>query len=434
MRIAISGLLIVVSAIAAPRPAEETLAAAGRYLPVSAAAGAATVEDAGALRVVSRGDGWVLATADDALRPILGWGSGPWCWDSLPPQLVEQAGLWREEAVADDGLGGPWPAARAAAASPVEVGPLMAHKWSQGSPWNKYCPADPAGPGGHAYAGCVAVAFAQVLDYLAIPGKGDADCYRCADYGQICSEMLPDWQAAATVGWTDAAARGLLAAGVSVRMNYGPTFSTASTTNIIAAGGLNWCLDPALMQLWRRYYADEPWHDLLQGELDAGRPMVYRGSGSGGHAFNLDGYRVDDLGVWYHVNWGWGGSYNGWYSIDALSPGGRDFTGMQAAVLNFREAEPLLVYPTGDDAQWKPAVFYWRGENGHSWQLKVADNQALKDPVIDSGWITDPANDDWPMWVSWALEPGREYWWQVRYEQGEYGGRSELARFRTKVR
>ena len=54
-------------------------------------------------------------------------------------------------------------------------------------------------------------------------------------------------------------------------------------------------------------------------ELAHGRPVIMSGyHTSGGHAFVCDGYRTSDDK--FHFNWGWGGSYNGWYAMSALNP------------------------------------------------------------------------------------------------------------------
>lgn len=59
----------------------------------------------------------------------------------------------------------------------------------------------------------------------------------------------------------------------------------------------------------------------IYNELVAGRPVIIRGASAdntGGHFFIADGYRTKDNK--YHINWGWTGSYNGWYALSALSP------------------------------------------------------------------------------------------------------------------
>ncbi|MBQ5377748.1 MAG: C10 family peptidase, partial [Prevotella sp.] len=55
--------------------------------------------------------------------------------------------------------------------------------------------------------------------------------------------------------------------------------------------------------------------------LDAGRPLQYGGqdpNGDSGHAFVCDGYNSDD---YFHFNWGWAGSYNGYFSLNNLDTG-----------------------------------------------------------------------------------------------------------------
>jgi hypothetical protein len=60
-----------------------------------------------------------------------------------------------------------------------------------------------------------------------------------------------------------------------------------------------------------------------------GRPMVFSGFGTAGHAFNIDGFNKDH----FHVNWGWSGSYNGYYLLTALKPGTSDFSQGEGAVM-----------------------------------------------------------------------------------------------------
>ena len=56
------------------------------------------------------------------------------------------------------------------------------------------------------------------------------------------------------------------------------------------------------------------WHQMLRKELDAKRPILYTAStkSGGGHMFVIDGYTQEN---YYHVNWGWSGSSNGYYLL-----------------------------------------------------------------------------------------------------------------------
>ena len=60
------------------------------------------------------------------------------------------------------------------------------------------------------------------------------------------------------------------------------------------------------------------WEQTIMNELDNSRPVFYTGytPNGGGHAFVFDGY--NDEG-YFHVNWGYGGFYNGYFLVTALN-------------------------------------------------------------------------------------------------------------------
>ena len=65
-----------------------------------------------------------------------------------------------------------------------------------------------------------------------------------------------------------------------------------------------------------------------------------------GHGFVCDGYQDDSF---FHFNWGWGGSYDGYFNIDNLIVGGGDFTTMHEAVINGTPATNYPYYCSGTD-------------------------------------------------------------------------------------
>lgn len=72
-------------------------------------------------------------------------------------------------------------------------------------------------------------------------------------------------------------------------------------------------------------YSWEEWERIIHEELDNGRPVLYGSETETrvdafygkAHAFICDGY--DTYGR-YHINWGWGGMYNGFYVLSSLDP------------------------------------------------------------------------------------------------------------------
>ena len=110
--------------------------------------------------------------------------------------------------------------------------------------------------------------------------------------------------------------------GVSVDMNYNVSSqggSGAQTLDVVNALKTYFGYSASVAGKYRSNYSDSQWKNLLKGELDAGRPMQYAGTGSGGgHSFVCDGY---DNNEFFHFNWGWGGSSDGYFSVNALNPG-----------------------------------------------------------------------------------------------------------------
>jgi hypothetical protein len=64
---------------------------------------------------------------------------------------------------------------------------------------------------------------------------------------------------------------------------------------------------------WRIWHLSN-WKEMLEDEIDLERPLLYS-AGSiippEGHSWVIDGYNEDDQ---FHCNWGWYGSFNGFYS------------------------------------------------------------------------------------------------------------------------
>ena len=75
------------------------------------------------------------------------------------------------------------------------------------------------------------------------------------------------------------------------------------------------------------YNNQEPFLTALKNELQNGRPCLFSANdtgSAGGHHFICDGYNGD----LFHINWGWGGQYDGWFKITTmgsnLNPGESD--------------------------------------------------------------------------------------------------------------
>ena len=94
-------------------------------------------------------------------------------------------------------------------------------------------------------------------------------------------------------------------------------------------------------------YSTSNWNSLLQGDLNIAQPIQYAGQGpGGGHSWVCDGYQATD---YYHFNWGWSGSSNGYYYLTNLNPGGYTFNNSQEAVVHITpDAAQYPLFCTGN--------------------------------------------------------------------------------------
>jgi hypothetical protein len=215
-----------------------------------------------------------------------------------------------------------------------EVKPLLTSQWNQDKYYNALCPVDNAGTDydDHVPNGCVAVAMAQLMYYHRFPRRGNGNDYYTGTYGQQKADFgatTYNYEAMndIAIGYSDALARLIYHAGVSVRMDYAKDGSGAQSNDVLTALQNYFLYDPSMRMLERdttgNIVADSAWKDSIKSSLNAGLPVYYAAAStaSGGrdarHAFICDGYDQNDR---FHFNWGWGGSSNGYFSLTAMDP------------------------------------------------------------------------------------------------------------------
>jgi len=209
------------------------------------------------------------------------------------------------------------------------VGPLIQTKWSGGSPFNDMVPFQSDNIT-RSPAGCGAIAMAQIMKYHNYPvrGTGQSESYT-AQLGGITTvpsvnfnvnydwaNMLNSYTRAnpGTERQRNAVAMLLYHAGVASRMNYGNNQTGSSTGVVNIARGLvaNFGYDNSIEYKSREWYDKETWEEIIRSQLDAGLPVLYMNSI---HIYIVDGY--DNTGR-FHINWGSGGSRDGWFFLDRL--------------------------------------------------------------------------------------------------------------------
>ena len=111
---------------------------------------------------------------------------------------------------------------------------------------------------------------------------------------------------------------------------------TTDTQNIVDMFTLFGYNSSTCRVIQKSSYSESNWASTIQAEMAAGRPIVFMAvsSSAGGHAFNVDGY--DSASNKYHVNFGWSGDGNSWYSMNAFSYSGYTFNSGQQAVIGIQ--------------------------------------------------------------------------------------------------
>lgn len=195
----------------------------------------------------------------------------------------------------------------------TSIDPLVTTKWDQGSPYNALCPNQDK-------AGCVAIAMAQIMKFHKLPTRFD-------------------WNNMPNTGATYSTQFLIAEIGKAIGTNYGEESSSARISNAVEEFGAY------------GYNATKKDHipsEVVFEMANYKRPVFMCGDRNltKGHAWVCDGlirnsseyeYYVEYLyngsydnfgetlldlpggfgGISYttfHMNWGWGGSYDGWYT------------------------------------------------------------------------------------------------------------------------
>jgi len=256
------------------------------------------------------------------------------------------------------------------------VQPLISSKWNQSPYYNDKFPYFVIPEHSHkkAYVGCVAVVMGQLMNYYEHPQKGYGKRWY---YSESTDSLLSAWhdttdydyenmpdslcdQYGTLTAFADQVrdvSLFLYQCAVSVEMELLPDGSSSSYEDMMYALISHYDYGISMLQREKNDYTDTEWRTLIKQELDAGRPLPYRGQGTGGHAFLLDGYQTT-TSTYFHFNWGWGGSHDGWFLLSALNPAdGYDFTNLQAGIFNIQaNADDITRYAytsfEGFEAGW----------------------------------------------------------------------------------
>ena len=227
-----------------------------------------------------------------------------------------------------------------------DVQPLLKSKWGQDYPYSKQT---------QYVTGCVATAVAQVMYYHKWPAQGKGqesykvtfdNTVRSADFTKShydWDNMLPDYNRRnVTTKQEDAVALLMNDVGIATNMQY--TDRISGTQSYMAERALRNYFDYDAALVTRANEGVDNLIEIVKKELRNGFPLYISGDSrsGGGHAWVCDGFDKEDM---FHMNFGWNGQANGYYSLATLSvtSTGSEFNGAQ---LSFnKRIQVIAIHP-----------------------------------------------------------------------------------------
>lgn len=213
--------------------------------------------------------------------------------------------------------------------SRIDIPPLLTSHWHQASPYNDLSPVISDG-NIKTVAGCVAIAASQVVYYWrkdnppvllkdtpVYPyGSAPVTVSIPKDTPNNWELMLDTYDQTSSTESRAAVAQLVYAVGTGSYLDFGSsTGGQISVAKNAIYSQYRLLGDNAV----KANYTQTEWEQLLYNNLVKHYPLMYSGSTSSfdGHAIVLDGYEAaTNL---FHFNFGWGGSGDGYYTVDDVS-------------------------------------------------------------------------------------------------------------------
>lgn len=347
--------------------------------------------------VYLRPNGFVIASADDLVEPIIGFASagsydpsdrnplGALVSRDLPARVnaaraVERKmrsrggamGLTQQEAAirrSGEDAFGKWEKltseansssvlmTSAGSISDVRVSPLLLSQWSQttvcsNACYNYYTPKYGEGDSNNYPSGCVATAMAQYMRFWQYPttgvgtgcftiyvdGSAQTWCLRGGDdsggaYDWL--QMVLDPNCSTTLAQRQAIGALTYDAGVAVHMQYTSSNSGAYMSYVNTAMVNTFHYSNAIFGYNYEYNIGAGLNAMINPNLDWGNPVILGIDGSaGGHAIVADGYGYNVATLYHHLNLGWAGTSDAWYNLPNIDSSPYSFSVVDSAIYN----------------------------------------------------------------------------------------------------
>ncbi len=317
--------------------------------------------------------GFVMVPADDVILPVIGYSTeGTQSRYNIPENAQAFFDDYSREIIkvlnaniSNAATIGEWDKilAEQYTKSPLAVTPMCATTWDQMSPYNNLCPSGVP-------TGCVATGMAQIMKKWNYPTTGvGSHSYVHPTYGTLSANfgtttyawasMINSYAGTSTAAQKTAVATLMSHAGISVNMNYAAGGSGAYNTDVPGALINYFAYQPSAEAKNRSMFpSDATWDALIKAEMDQGRPCLLAGDNAGvagsGHEFVCDGYNSPVNH--FHINWGWSGSFNGYFYLTALNPSTDNFSSDRQATIRIRPLSGVVPIANFTASNTIPAI------------------------------------------------------------------------------
>ena len=286
--------------------------------------------------------------------------------------------------------------------------------WHQSAPYNDFCPLDISHGGSRSVAGCPAVAMAQIINYHNTTKDvefnddddyyhnyggnsywidNDHETYDFPSFPELNSYLVTlsyNYQNQIPPTDTDKAAL-TFACGVAATQVYGA--SGSGTFGVNQAYDAYQRFNCTTIEMFDEN--DPELYQRLSDNMKNAYPAhlaVVNPEWTMGHNVVVDGYNTDD---YYHINFGWGGPYNGWYLIPDEIPYG--LTVIEGVIVDILIEENQ----NNESGIFCDGTLNWNNiKPGET----VTGNFTIEN-IGDTGSELDWTIDERPEWGNWTFTP-----------------------------
>lgn len=334
------------------------------------------------------GKGFVIISADENSLPVIGYSDNSvWSVGSVPASAervlrepVKVPANVRRQVLA-----------HVSAESESKV--LETPSWSQEAPFNNNIP-------NRRLTGCVGVALAEILKYHDYPASRPSSLVSAGEHTQYSwsTMRMDNYRSGYTDEEANAVATLVADAAIGIGTDFGMSSSSAYEVKVPYALTSLFGYDAGVSYKKRQEMSREAWDQVIVDEIDNDRPVLYCGQDvSAGHAFVCDGYEMRGSTPYFHINWGWGGSANGFYATDALNP-------VVSKAHSYNELMTIVynIKPASDNRAWSD-IHVTSDESQPGLTLNVSDISSVDSFTVRVGALKNISNTDFSGKLAVAL-------------------------------